>query len=89
MFYFTRFLLPVAVLAHLAATSALEVQDIYRDLPKKDITTLKAVTVRPGIQKREELFIPKHDYVHHYADRIKPRQMNDQIQTNYCQTILF
>lgn len=73
MLYFIKLLFPAVLLSSLATASKLDLaRDVSVDLSERHLPSLTAVTVRSGIQKREEAFIPKRDCEHHYADRMYP-----------------
>lgn len=44
--------------------------DALTDLSKRNTPMLTAITVRPDLQKREEIFVPKQQCEHHYVDRM-------------------
>jgi hypothetical protein len=70
MLYFTRSLLLIFFLWHVAATNTFDSKRaLHTDFPERQLPRLTAITVRSDIQKRGEIFIPKQECVHHYADR--------------------
>jgi hypothetical protein len=73
MLSFTKYFLPLLFLWHLAATNVFDSdseRELHKDLPKRQLPSLTAITVRSDIQKREESFVPKQRCEHHYGDRM-------------------
>jgi hypothetical protein len=63
--------LPICATICSATTVSLQSSDVsVGQFTKRQSQTLKAVTLRSNLRKREEAFIPEHALEHHYVDRM-------------------